>query len=48
MHAKLDVGNSWDTTLNDDLRNVFAQADAFVSVAMIKDHATGAANPILT
>ncbi len=42
MDARLDVGNLSDTTSNDDLRQLFAQAGAVASVAVIKDHATGA------
>ena len=42
MDAKLDVGNLSDTTSNDDLRQLFAQAGKVALVAVIKDHATGA------
>jgi RNA recognition motif-containing protein len=42
MDARLDVGNLSNTTSNDDLRQLFAQAGAVASVVMIKDHATGA------
>jgi len=41
MDARLDVGNLSDTTSNNDLRTVFAQAGAVASVAMIKDRDTG-------
>ena len=41
MDARLDVGNLADTTSNDDLRTLFAQAGAVASVAMIKDRDTG-------
>ncbi len=42
MDARLDVGNLSDTTSNDDLRQLFAQAGAVASVALIKDRVTGA------
>ena len=42
MDAKLEVGNLSDTTSNDDLRQLFAQAGAVASVAVITDRATGA------
>jgi RNA recognition motif-containing protein len=42
MDAKLEVGNLSDTTSNDDLRQLFAHAGAVASVALIRDHATGA------
>ena len=42
MDAKLDVGNLADTTSNDDLRQLFTQAGAVASVAVIKDRDTGA------
>ena len=41
MDAKLDVGNLADTTSNDDLRRLFAQAGAVATVTMIKDRDTG-------
>ena len=41
MDARLDVGNLSDTTSNDDLRQLFAQAGAVASVAVIKDRETG-------
>ena len=41
MDARLDVGNLSDTTSNDDLRQLFAQAGVVASVALIKDHETG-------
>ena len=42
MDAKLEVGNLSDTTSNDDLRRLFAQAGDVALVSVIKDHATGA------
>ena len=41
MDAKLDVGNLANTTSNDDLRRLFAQAGAVAAVALIKDRDTG-------
>ena len=41
MDAKLDVGNLADTTSNEDLRRLFAQAGAVATVTMIKDRDTG-------
>jgi RNA recognition motif-containing protein len=41
MDARLDVGNLSNTTSNDDLRQLFAQAGAVASVAVIKDRETG-------
>lgn len=41
MDAKLEVGNLSDTTSNDDLRRLFAQAGDVALVSVIKDHATG-------
>ena len=40
MDAKLAVGNLSDTTSNDDLRRLFAQAGEVALVAVIKDRAT--------
>ena len=42
MDARLAVGNLSDTTSNDDLRQLFTQAGAVGSVAVIKDRDTGA------
>lgn len=41
MDARLDVGNLADTTSNDDLRQLFAQAGEVALVALIKDRETG-------
>lgn len=41
MDARLDVGNLSDTTSNDDLRQLFAQAGEVALVAVIKDRETG-------
>ena len=41
MDVRLDVGNLSDTTSNDDLRRLFAQAGEVALVAVIKDHETG-------
>ena len=41
MDARLDVGNLSNTTSNDDLRQLFTQAGAVASVAVIKDRETG-------
>jgi cold-inducible RNA-binding protein len=41
MDARLDVGNLSNVTSNDDLRQLFAQAGAVASVAVIKDRETG-------
>ena len=41
MDARLDVGNLSNTTSNDDLRLLFAQAGAVALVAVIKDRETG-------
>jgi RNA recognition motif-containing protein len=41
MDAKLDVRNLSETTSNDDLRQLFTQAGAVASVAVIKDRNTG-------
>jgi RNA recognition motif-containing protein len=41
METKLYVGNLPYNTTEDDLRNLFAQAGAVASVALIKDRDTG-------
>jgi RNA recognition motif-containing protein len=41
MDARLSVGNLSGKTSEVDLRSLFAQAGAVVSVAMIKDRETG-------
>jgi RNA recognition motif-containing protein len=41
MDARLDVGNLSNTASNDDLRQLFTQAGAVASVAVIKDRETG-------
>lgn len=41
MDASLHVGNLSDTTSNDDLRKLFAQAGAVSAVLVIKDRDTG-------
>jgi len=41
MESKLYVGNLSYSTTEDDLRNLFAQAGAVASVAVIKDRDSG-------
>jgi RNA recognition motif-containing protein len=41
LDARLDVDNLSNATSNDDLRQLFTQAGAVASVAVIKDRETG-------